>query len=116
MKIVSLLLAAIMVVSYAYAADEDFLKACGSHCKVLKEDTKVRVVEYTAKKGDKVAMHSHPAHVVYVIKAGKVKWTFPDGTTKETEGGDGEALINSPLTHAQEHLSDVRVIIVEFKQ
>ena len=115
MKNVSLLLTAMMAMSHAYAAD-DFLQACGSHCRVLKEDGKVRVVDYTAKKGDKVAMHSHPGHVVYVIKAGKVKWTFPDGTTKETEGGDGEAAINAPVTHAQEHLADVHVILVEFKQ
>jgi hypothetical protein len=29
---------------------------------------------------------------------------------------DGEALINPPVTHAQEHLEDVRAIIVELKQ
>ena len=41
--------------------------------KVREENDKVRVLEYNSKKGDKIGTHSHPAHVVYVIKAGETK-------------------------------------------
>jgi quercetin dioxygenase-like cupin family protein len=101
--------------SSTFAAD-DFLKAAEGHVKVLKEDAKVRVLEFKAKKGDKIPMHSHPAHVVYFIKSGGAKFTFPDGSSKESKARDGEAFINPPVTHAQEHLDDVHVILVEMKQ
>jgi quercetin dioxygenase-like cupin family protein len=99
----------------ALAAD-DFLAAAPGQTKVLKEDAKVRVVEFKAKKGDKIPMHSHPAHVVYFVKSGKTKFTFPDGSTRESKAGDGEAIISAPITHSQEHLEDVHVILVEMKQ
>lgn len=103
-----------MFLTPAFGGD-DFLKAAPGQTKVLKEDAKVRVVEFKAKKGDKIPMHSHPAHVVYFIKAGKTKFTFPDGSTREAKANDGEALINPAIEHAQEHLEDVHVILVEMK-
>ena len=116
MKNLSLLLVAgAVAVSYAYAAD-DLCSVAPEHCKILKEDAKVRVIDYTAKKGDKLPMHSHPAFVVYIIKAGTTKFTLADGTKKEMASKDGEAQINPPVTHSQEHLDDVHAILVEFKQ
>jgi len=56
-------------VSSSIAAD-DLCSVAPGNCKVLKEDAKVRVLEFTAKKGDTTPMHSHPAYVVYIIKAG----------------------------------------------
>ena len=101
------------------AAADDYKDTCAvgpTHCKILKEDGKVRVIDYTAKAGDKVAMHSHPAHVLYVIKGGKTKFTAPDGSVKEIDTKAGEAIINPPTVHAVEHLSDIHVIIVEMGQ
>jgi beta-alanine degradation protein BauB len=101
----------------APAPATDLISLAPDHCKLLKENDRLRVYEYTARKGDKVAMHSHPAHVVYLIKAGKTQFTLQDGTKpKPAELKDGEALINPPVTHAQEHLEDVRAILVELKQ
>ena len=117
MKNVSIALALAMgafVVPSAHAAD-DGCAVAPQHCKILKEDAKVRVVDYTAKKGDKVPMHSHPAHVIYVIEGGKTKFTMPDGTTKEIDAKAGEAMINPPTTHSSEHLTDIHVVIVEMK-
>lgn len=95
----------------------DLLPLAPDHCKLLKENDRVRVYEYTAKKGDTVAMHSHPAHVVYLLKAGKTQFTLLDGSTpKPADLKDGMALINPPVTHSQVHLEDVRALIVELKQ
>ena len=116
MKKLSLVcVAGMLVASYAFAAD-DLCTVAPAHCKILKEDAKVRVIEYTAKKGDKVRMHSHPAHVVYIIKAGKTKFSLAGGVTKEQAVKDGDALINPPVTHSQEHSEDAHAILVEFKQ
>lgn len=87
-----------------------------THCKVLKEDGKFRVIDYTAKAGDKVPMHSHPAHVIYVLEGGKTKFAMPDGSSKEVDTKAGEVLINPKTTHASDHLTDVHVIIVEVKE
>ena len=95
----------------------DLLPLAPEHCKLLKENDRVRVYEYTAKKGDTVAMHSHPAHVVYLLKAGGTQFTLVDGSTpKPADLKDGMALINPPVTHSQVHLEDVRALIVELKR
>ena len=95
----------------------DLVSLAPDHCKLLKENDRVRVYDYTARKGDSVAMHYHPAHVVYLIKAGKTQFMLQDGSTpKPGELKDGTALINPPVTHAQVHLEDVHAIIVELKR
>lgn len=102
-----------LVIPSAYAAD---LCAAGpTHCKILKEDANVRVIDYTAKAGDKVAMHTHPAHVVYVLMGGKTKFTMPDGSSKVVDMKAGDAVINPAVTHATESLTDSHVILVEMK-
>jgi quercetin dioxygenase-like cupin family protein len=102
--------------SAAAAEYKDGCTIAPEHCKILKEDSKFRVYDYTAKAGDKITMHSHPAHVVYSIEGGKTRFTMPDKSTKELDLKAGEVMINPPTVHAVEHLSDVHVIIVELKQ
>jgi quercetin dioxygenase-like cupin family protein len=95
----------------------DLFAVGANHVKLLKENDRIRVYEYTAKKGDKVGMHSHPAHVVYLLDAGQTQFTLADGTKpKPGQVKDGDALINPPVTHAQEHLEDVRGIVIELKR
>jgi quercetin dioxygenase-like cupin family protein len=86
------------------------------HLRVLAEDDKVRVLEYSPKKGDKTPMHSHPSAVVYVLKGGRVKYTMPDGSTKISELKTGEALLRPPVTHSDEALDDVDSILIELKK
>jgi quercetin dioxygenase-like cupin family protein len=86
------------------------------HLKVLAEDDKVRVLEYSPKKGDKTPMHSHPSAVVYVLKGGRVKYTLPDGTTTISKLKAGEALLRPPVMHSDEALDDVDSILIELKK
>ncbi len=67
-----------MVTSYTVAAD-DLCSVAPANCKILKEDGKVRVIEFSAKKGDKTPMHSHPAYVVYIVKGGNQDLPSPMG-------------------------------------
>jgi quercetin dioxygenase-like cupin family protein len=85
------------------------------HLKVLAEDQKVRVLRYAPHAGNKTPMHSHPSTVVYVIKGGKVRYTMPDGGTKDGELKTGDALLRPPVTHADEALDELEVILVELK-
>ena len=86
------------------------------HLKVLAEDDRIRVLEYSPKKGDKTPMHAHPSSVVYVLKGGRVKYTLPDGSTKIAELKTGEALLRPPVTHSDEALDDVDSILIELKK
>lgn len=101
--------------SYAFGAD-DLCTVAPKNCRVLKEDAKVRVLEFSAKKGDKIPMHSHPAYVVYIVKAGVSRFTFPDGTNAVRSQTQGKALIHPPVTHSEECLEDQMAILVELKQ
>jgi len=87
------------------------------HCELLKENDRIRVYEYRAKAGDKVPPHTHPTHVVYLLQAGRTQFTLADGSKPQPgEVRSGQALINPPVAHAQEHLEDVRALIVEIKR
>jgi quercetin dioxygenase-like cupin family protein len=114
-RVVLLLAASAVAVSYAHAAD-DLASVAPEHCKVLKEDATVRVIHCILKKGDKVGMHSHPPFVVYFIKGGKARYTLADGTTRDVETKNDEAQILPPVTHSGEQLDDVDEILVELKQ
>ena len=103
-----------MASSFAFAAD--VCSVAPKNCKILKETDKIRVIDFTAKKGEKIGMHSHPKMVVYILKAGKTKFTLEDGTTKVTDSKAGDVLINPPVTHSQEHMANVRAILVEIKE
>jgi len=83
--------------------------------KVVAEDDKVRVLRYAPAAGDKSAMHSHPEAVAVVLKGGRVRYSFPDGTQKVTELKTGDALIRPPVTHRDEAIDSVEVILVEIK-
>jgi quercetin dioxygenase-like cupin family protein len=95
---------------------QDAMQFGVKHLTVLAEDQKVRVLRYAPHKGDKTPMHSHPTAVVYVVKGGMVKYTFPDGSTKVSELKTGDALIRPPVTHSDEALDDVESILIELKK
>lgn len=104
--------------STVFAAD-DIVKVAPDHCKVVLDNDKVRVIEYTAKPGDKVGMHSHPAHVIYVISGGgKTKFTMENGKTDEREMKKGDSMWVDEVTHATEHMgkAETHVLIVEMKK
>ena len=55
-------------------------------------------------------------HIVYILKGGKTKFSFPDGTTKESAVKAGQAVIRPPVTHSQESMSPVHGIVIELKK
>jgi len=49
---------------------------------VLLENDRVRVLGVRIKPGEKVAMHSHPANIVYYLSYGKIRLSSPEGRPK----------------------------------
>jgi quercetin dioxygenase-like cupin family protein len=113
-SIVVLILAAVA----APAMAPDAVKASPDKYRVLFENEKVRLLEYRDKPGGVSPMHSHPAHLVYVINSGKRKFTFPDGKSVVAELKGGESMWFDAVEHAGENVgtADTHVLIFELKE
>jgi quercetin dioxygenase-like cupin family protein len=109
-------LAIALCVFTAQATAVDFVEAAPKQTKVLVDNDKVRVIRATFKKGDKVAMHSHPDIVVYVIKGGKTRFTNQDGKVIESNSKAGDSYFREATTHSHEHLGDSEAIVIELKK
>jgi len=85
--------------------------------KVLLENERVRVLDFKLRKGAIEDFHSHPAAVTYVLQGFKIRFTFPDGTTRIREAKAGDVLYGEAVTHSPENIgdTDARGLLVEFK-
>jgi quercetin dioxygenase-like cupin family protein len=86
--------------------------------KVLAEDERVRVIDDKVPAGAKVAMHSHPPYVVYPLSSYRMKFTFPDGTSRIVDVEAGKARIAPPIAHAEENIgtTEAHALLVELKE
>lgn len=82
------------------------------------ENDRVRVSDITFKVGDKIAMHSHPDHFVYVLEDGKLTLSYPDGTSKDFVGKKGEVVWIPAESHSAVNASDTefKALVVELKE
>jgi quercetin dioxygenase-like cupin family protein len=94
---------------------QDVMQGGVKHLKVLAEDSRVRVLRFAPSKGDRTPMHSHPETVAYVVKGGKIRLISPDGTSTIVELTPGETALRPPVTHSDEALDDLEVILVELR-
>lgn len=62
-------------------------------------------------------MHSHPDHVVYVLKGGKAQLTYPSGKVDVMDLETGEALFMDAQSHEIVNLgdSDLDMVVFELK-
>ena len=97
---------------------QDPVKVAPNHFKVLLENERVRVLDFHAKQGEKIGMHSHPDYITYPIaSAGKTKFTSPDGKVTEQPASVGRATYHDAETHASEYVGPgkIHVLLVELK-
>ena len=112
-----LFIALALCLTAAMTRGQDPMKVAPNNFKVLLENDQVRVLEFRSKPGEKIATHSHPAYVTYVISGrGKTKFTSPEGKTTEQEAKVGQATWHQAETHASESTGAVHVLLVELKK
>lgn len=119
MKISKLLLSLLALVLFADAAlAQDPVPLYPENYKVLLENDRVRVLDFQLKKGAKENFHSHPAAVTYVLAPFKIRFSFPDGTTKIREAKAGDVFFGEALIHASENIGDTDAhgLLVEMKK
>lgn len=114
MKTLAAATAFLLLLSASFA--QDVMQSHPRQLKVLAEDSQVRVLRFAPKKGESTPMHSHPKTVVYVVKGGKIRLTLPDGSSSVVELKTGETQLRAPVTHSDEALDDLEVILVELKK
>ncbi|MBM2841971.1 MAG: hypothetical protein HW412_2499 [Bacteroidetes bacterium] len=110
-----LVIVLLLAIAMPAVAQDPVVVAPALH-KVKLDNKKVRVYEVMAKAGDKMAMHWHPDHIVCPLKDGKVKFTMPDGKTREVDMKAGEALWVDSQSHSVEFLTDASAMVIELKK
>jgi quercetin dioxygenase-like cupin family protein len=96
---------------------QDPLKVAKNVYKFIMENDRVRVLDVLFKPNDKAVMHSHPDHVVYVLKGGKLKLTS-SGKTDILDLKTGQAIFLKAQSHEAENTgkTDVDLLVVELKK
>jgi hypothetical protein len=99
---------------------QDPVKVAPRSYRVVFENHKVRVLEYTSRPGLGLCgtgMHSHPDHVAIPLTPAKVKVVGEDGKTFIANIKAGEAFWDPAATHMAENIggSGTRALIVEIK-
>lgn len=81
------------------------------------ENEFVRVFEARLPPGGKVPMHSHPARVTRSLAPYKMKFSYPDGTSKVLDRKGGEVAWHEATSHAAENIgtTEFHVMGVEVK-
>lgn len=81
------------------------------------ENERARLCEVTFKPGAKIARHSHPDHLVYVLQPGRLRVTGADGRSHDVEFKAGQAIWSDAEAHSAVNPgpAEVRGIIVELK-
>jgi quercetin dioxygenase-like cupin family protein len=117
MKIVLIASWAAMSALASSVAAQDPLPLYPGNYKVIVENDRVRVLDFKLQRNATEVSHSHPAHVVYVVKPFKVRFTFPDGRTAIRQAKAGDVLFSEAVTHATENIggADAHGILVELK-
>ncbi len=97
----------------------DPLEAGPDIYKKVFENEKVRVSEIRFNPGDEITMHTHSFdHFIYVLDAGKLVLSYPDGKTVELQGAAGQVIWVPKESHSAKNTGDrvFRALIVELKE
>jgi quercetin dioxygenase-like cupin family protein len=87
------------------------------HYKVLLENATVRVLKIDYAAGARSPMHQHPDAIVVPLKASRVRFMMPDGTSEERDLASESALYTPAATHSPVNTGTgpIDAVLIEFK-
>ena len=100
------------------APAQELSKIDTTHVAVKLGNDTLQVTEITLKPGQKLALHTHPAYVLYTIHGGTVRIAFQGGKTEDLVWDHGEVLYGDPEgPHTTENVgkTTVKILLVEVK-
>jgi quercetin dioxygenase-like cupin family protein len=108
----------LLFVTAGTALAQDVVKVSPETHRVLLENAQVRVLDVRVVPGGKVAMHSHPAGILYYLSDARLKIAYPDGKTEEREVKAGTAVWGERVTHAAENVgaTELHEVQTELKE
>jgi len=97
---------------------QDPVKLAPKNVKVRFENYRVRVLEVRIQPGEKIPMHSHPAHLTYTFSDFKGKYASPDGPSTVAEGKRDNVSWTEPITRASETVgtTEMHALVIELKE
>jgi beta-alanine degradation protein BauB len=97
---------------------DDAVKVAPESYKIVLENDAVRVLEVRIKQGGKSEMHSHPRSVAICLNDQRLKFTFPNGKSEDTDLKRGQTVWLDGISHAVENIGkeDVSSVVVELKK
>jgi quinol monooxygenase YgiN/quercetin dioxygenase-like cupin family protein len=100
------------------AEAQDPVKLYPGNYSVMIQNERVRVMDFRLLRGAREEMHMHPAHVLYVLTGFRIRFTFPDGSTRVRETKAGDILYSEAVMHSPENIGDTDAhgILVELRQ
>jgi beta-alanine degradation protein BauB len=89
----------------------------GDKYHVILENSRVRVLRYQDRPGDKTKPHHHAEFVLYALASFRRRLSFPDGSVRERDFKPGDVIWMPDQVHVGENVgaTDTDVIIVENK-
>ncbi|MBZ5582691.1 MAG: cupin domain-containing protein [Acidobacteriia bacterium] len=96
---------------------EDPVRVDSRHYTVEMENEKIRIVRVRYDPHEKSVMHGHPACVAIMLTAGRMRFTYPDGSAEDIDATPGQVMHNPALDHLPENIGDrpFEAILVELK-
>lgn len=85
--------------------------------RIALDTDRARVMDVRVKPGAHVPMHSHAASIVYACNDSILRFTFPDGHSRDIELRAGDSFFNDSFAHEVDNPGSVEshVLIVELK-
>lgn len=107
----------VMGASVVPASAQDAVKVDAKHYKVEFENDQIRVLRITYGPHEKSVMHHHPANFAVFLTDGTVKFTMPDGITKDASVKAGSTQYDAGGAHLPENVGDspLELVLVELK-
>ena len=111
-------LVAVFALGASSAFAQDPAKVGPNIYKCTLDNERVRLCEVTFKPGAKIPVHSHPDHVAYVVRGGKLAVTGADGKAQDLSLKSGQALWLPAQSHSAVNSgkTEVKLVVVELKE
>lgn len=112
------LVAAVLVVFATPLIAQDPAVVGAGIYKCVFDNERMRVCEVKFKPGESIAMHSHPAHLVYVVAPGKLRITGPAGAQEADFKAGATFWTPAPETHSAVNTgkTELRGLVIELKE
>ncbi len=97
---------------------QDVAKVAGHVYKQLVDTLGIRIFEVTFKPGDKVAVHSHPDHTVYVLSGGTLEIINDKGMKEVHEIPTGMTMVFPAETHSAQNIgtTTIKAMVTEINR